>query len=54
MLASKLLRLFLRSFSSYNSKTNAVPKILISDLKSALTNTSIKIKNNLFWDMCIK
>ena len=38
-----------------NSKTNAVRKILISDLESASKNASIKRKkNNLFLDMCIK
>ena len=42
----------LRSFSSYNSKANAVRKIPISDLESASKNTSNKRKN-LFWDMCI-
>ena len=39
-----LLWRFLRSFSSYNSKTNAVRKILSSDLESASKNTSIKRK----------
>ena len=39
-----LLWRFLRSFSSYNSKTNAVRKILIPDLESASKNTSIKRK----------
>ena len=38
----------------YNSKTNAVRKILMSDLESASKNTSIKRKNYLLWDMCIK
>ena len=49
-----LLWRFSRSFSFYNSKTNTVRKILISDLESASKNASIKRKNNLFLDMCIK
>ena len=42
------------TFFLYNSETNAVRKILIPDLESASKNASIKRKNNLFLDMCIK
>ena len=38
-----------RSFSLYNSKTNAVRKILISDLESASKNASIKRKKGFIF-----